>query len=291
MTSLATVFLARLPDAVRAEHEQRADLETSLASIVAAARAAWPGVTIEEGDFVAHLAERMTAGAALADMHASDLYLACACARGSAAALRAFDSTYFADVELALRRVPDVPADEVRQLVREKLFVGKEGGTAKIGEYSGRSALRTWLRVVASRVAVDLLRTDKRGTRDDDDELGGLPSPVNDPELAYLKGRYRHELETAVREAAALLEPRDRNLLRHHHVDGLTLDELAALYRVHRVTIARRLGGVREKLASDTRRLLLERYGLGAGELDSLMVLVRSQFDVSMRSLLGEEVR
>jgi RNA polymerase sigma-70 factor (ECF subfamily) len=76
--------------------------------------------------------------------------------------------------------------------------------------------------------------------------------------------------------------------LRQHHVDGLTLDELAGVYRIHRATLARRLAAAREKLAAHTRRILLQRFGLGRKELDSLMVLVRSHLDVSMRTLLKE---
>ena len=55
------------------------------------------------------------------------------------------------------RRSPDF-ADEVRQLVREHLFLGRDGGTPHIADYGARGPLATWLGIVARHIAYNLIR-------------------------------------------------------------------------------------------------------------------------------------
>ena len=118
-----------------------------------AAREQWPEIDVPEDDFASYVLERVE------DSHASpswsDLYLACACARRDPQALRAFDAVLFPQIEPALARVArSVSSDEVRQILRDKLFVAEPGKRPKIADYSGRGALRTWLRITAMRVAL-----------------------------------------------------------------------------------------------------------------------------------------
>src|SRR5204862_1158487 len=94
--------------------------------------------------------------------------LARACADGSPDALAIFDQKILSAVPLFVARFHGGPAftDEVKQILREKLFVCRDGAP-KIREYEGRGALRSWIRVAAVRVAVDLLR--ERGQAPPDD--------------------------------------------------------------------------------------------------------------------------
>jgi hypothetical protein len=63
---------------------------------------------------------------------------------------------------------------------------------------------------------------------------------------------------------------RARNLLRQHVLDGLTIDELARLYRAHRATCARWLADARSELALHTRRHLVT-ASLPGDEVDSVL--------------------
>src|SRR5689334_13258114 len=87
----------RMPLALRKllDPDQRGD-GTMLAEIVAQARAAWPMVELATEHFVEHLAARLGDAddpeLALRAMHTSDLYLACACMRGDAGAVAAFEA-------------------------------------------------------------------------------------------------------------------------------------------------------------------------------------------------------
>src|SRR5581483_4498624 len=90
----------------------------------------------------------------------SDLYLACACARGVPAALAALDRAVLLRVPAFICRVSTDAAfaDEVRQQLRERLLVAPPGGAPKIAEYGGAGALHAWVRVAALRTALNLRR-------------------------------------------------------------------------------------------------------------------------------------
>jgi len=100
--------------------------------------------------------------------------------------------------------------------------------------------------------------------------------------LAELKARYRSELADAFRTSLAELAPRDRTLLRYQMIDGLSIDEIGAIYRVHRATAARWLVGIRDHLVADTRGRLAAKLGVDTEEAASIVRLVQSQLDVSV---------
>src|SRR5262249_22780652 len=113
------------------------------------------------------------------------------------------------------------------------------------------------------------------------------PAAVADPEIDLLRARYAVEFQAALRAALEALPARDRNLLRFSYLEGLSIDEIAAFYRVHRATAARWIGRARDALVEETRRLVLARVAVGEAELESLMRDLASQLEVSVRRLLG----
>src|SRR5262249_46972898 len=137
-------------------------LERTLTALVEAARAAWPSVELAPEAFVKHLAERLAStdgSLALENLRATDLYLACACCHGDPVAIREFEKHHMPAVsDFIARRNPsrDV-ADEVRQILRQRLLVAKEDAPPKICSYTGAGPLGAWLRVTAVRTAQNLL--------------------------------------------------------------------------------------------------------------------------------------
>src|SRR5712692_5066281 len=105
-------------------HPPQAELEATLAGMVAAARVAWPHLAYGERDFARDLSRKVPAGgdviAALSALRASDLFLACACARGDARALATFDERYLAVLPRALRKEKDL--DDVQQELLAQLL-------------------------------------------------------------------------------------------------------------------------------------------------------------------------
>jgi hypothetical protein len=103
-----------------------------------------------------------------------------------------------------------------------------------------------------------------------------------------MKRQYGPAFKAAFAAAFSALAPRQRTLLRQQVLDGLTIDELGALYRVHRATAARWLERAREALLSGTRTALERELKVSATECESIMRLAQSQLHVSIRRLLGE---
>jgi RNA polymerase sigma-70 factor (ECF subfamily) len=245
---------------------------------------AWPGVAIAPEVFAAYLAERAVPMDALPPGRASDLYLACACLSRARGALEAFDRAHLrlTGAHLARMRSSATFVDDVRQVLREKLFVGRDGSPPKIAEYDGRGALASWVRVITLRAAIDL----RRRTSDVVAEPAGREAAERlDPEMGYLQQRYRETFNAAFREAVAALDAEQRALLQRHYVDGLTLEQLAAGEGVHRATIARRIAAARMAVNEEALRRLREALGADPAELESLVGVMRSQLDLSLRWL------
>jgi RNA polymerase sigma-70 factor (ECF subfamily) len=287
-TPLATAYLAARSGGDGGDATLVADgdsLEAALAEACAIAERAWPGVTVERTALVEAMATRAAPGAVSGDA-AVELALALACARGEAAALTAFDRAYLADVPagLAHMKLDRALVDDLVQEVRTKLLVADDGAAPRILAYAGQGKLRGLCQVMAARAALSRLRATRRHVPDDG--VARLAAAGDDPELAFLKAHYRDAFKTAFAAAAADLDARDRNLLRLHHLGGVTLDQLAAMYGVHRATAVRWLADVRKRLLAGTRARLRATLSISADELDSIMELIGSRLDASVRRLL-----
>ncbi len=111
-TSLSRIFIARLggAHAVDLVHSE-GTIEALLKSLDRAGRAAWPTIPLDEEAFVSHVADSVGAQPdveeALAALHGEDLFLTCACARGTPAALAEFDRVYLSNVPVWVKRMPD----------------------------------------------------------------------------------------------------------------------------------------------------------------------------------------
>jgi RNA polymerase sigma-70 factor (ECF subfamily) len=269
------------------------DLGERLSALLVAAREAHPKIRLDPDVFLRHLArhrpEDAPLDAWLGSIRAGDLYLACACAEGVPAAIAALDAQYRVEVGsfLGALRPTEAFIEDVAQAVRERLLVGAGGSPPRIAEYGGRGALMAWIRVVTVRLALDLKR---RRTEQLDEHAGEAAPPAEAPsaEAVLLKQRYAGEFNAAFRAAFASLAAEQRDLLRRHFVEGTTLEELAASHGVHRATVARRIAAARQAILDDARRRLGERLALCTEELNSLMVLMRSQLDLSLSSLAPE---
>jgi RNA polymerase sigma-70 factor (ECF subfamily) len=296
--SLVRPFLDAAPVPVKAALQSIIDLDRRLWTLVAEGRSAWPDLHVEAVDVVEFIARQVTADladAALEGLRPADLYLAAGCAKQLPQAIAAFDRDYMREVDIALARMriaaPRVA--DVKQLVRQRLFVG--GGTAgaptsrgKISEYGGRGDLRRWVRSVAVRTCLNDLRKGKREVLVDDDQLIAQHAiAADDPEVEYMKRTYAAEFKAAFSETLHKLGAREQTLLRYHHVDNLNIDEIGAIYRVHRVTAFRWLEKAKEILVRGTLDTLRGRLKLPAEELDSVLRMIRSQIHLSLVRHLG----
>jgi RNA polymerase sigma-70 factor (ECF subfamily) len=292
--SLVRPFVDAAPANLRAAAEGVPDLQRRLWAMVAEGRAAWPDLSVEPKALVAFVARQLGDGQDPAEvldgLRPGDLYLACGCALGDGAAIAAFDRQYMREVDIALARMRIGPprSNDVKQLVRQRLFVGPPGQPGKIAEYAGRGDLRRWVRAVAVRTCLNDLRKGKHEILTDDDQLIAQQAiPGDDPEIEYMKRTYSDQFKTAFGEALANLGAREQTLLRYHHVDGLNIDEIGAIYRVHRVTAFRWLEKAKDQLVKATLDTLRARLKLTPTELDSVLRMIRSQVHLSLIRHLG----
>ena len=286
MGDLASAFLAALPEGARAGVDEPS-LEGSLRRLVQRATAAWPTLEVDAEAFVAHIAARSdpTDAAQWGTIAVEDLYLAFACSTGDPRALSGFERVYGPPVLVKAEKMVQegVTADEVRQRVWHKLFVGLRG-PPKIGDYSGRGPLLGWLSVITARTAIDLGRS--AGSAAAKNLEQGLLDVHDDPELQYLKLHYREAFAVALQHAVQELTPKQRNLLAYSLVEGLDTNQIAGLYDAHRTSVGRWLAQAREDLLARTHTALMQRLSVSRSDVDSIMRLIGSRLDVTFRHLL-----
>ncbi|MFY0566052.1 sigma factor-like helix-turn-helix DNA-binding protein [Archangium lansingense] len=289
-SSLSALLRAQVPPERLTGLEAVEGLETLLRGLLEAGKAAWPTVTLAPETFVRHLARHLPGdGSAevLRQLHGADLYLACACAMGERQALLAFEQHVLQKVPARLGQIPESTADEVLQVMRQRLLLGRGDTPPKIADYSGRGPLLAWVRIIGVRIVGELASQDGRQElfNEPPETLARMLAP-DDPERELLKADSRQALVTALRTALAAMPERERAMLRLHHIHGLTMDRLATMYGEPRSSVARRVMQARERLLKLTRGELASRLKLEGVELESLLGLVRSRLDLSLNRLM-----
>jgi RNA polymerase sigma-70 factor (ECF subfamily) len=246
------------------------------------ALAVWPDFNAEH-TFLARLNSGVLDLQALESFVPEDFYLACAALKQNPAAVAKVSGMLEQQTRyLGHLRLGPAEVDDLFAQLSSELFVAPEGGRPRLERYSGTGSLAGWLQVVLTRDALKLLRSHQREVKDDDDTLlGQMDSPAESPELAHLKSKYSGQLSASFRRAIGQLEARQRNLLRQHYLDELTLADLAALYRVHRATVARWLADAKVSLLERTRDDLCGSLKLDRPHAESVMRLVQSRLDLS----------
>ena len=285
LDSSAATFLTYVAEPLHGVLAARPSLSGELDDMWAKASAAWPQVELESLSYFAYVGQRLPPDGnadILTKLFAADLLLACCCYGGDSRAISLCEEANAADINRGFDSLGAAQSlrDEAMQAMRERLFVGTAEQPPAIGGFSGRGSLRKWLRVAATRTALNIIRKHKR-------EVGienapDLPDAADDLELGHLKRTYQAAFKVAFAEALGDLTVKQRGLLRMHILDKLTIDDIGKLESVHRTSAARWLREAREALASGTRRRLRNQLDIGSDELDSVMRLIRSRLDVSL---------
>jgi RNA polymerase sigma-70 factor (ECF subfamily) len=300
VTELARArFWDGLGGARRAELEGLPGWQARLDAALDEGPRAWNGAWLSREAFAGELAARLdddeaAAGSWWDHLRPSELYLACACARGIGAAIVRFELTFGAEIERTARRFerPGLAADDLVQQLRAKLFAppgaAGPGAQPRIGSYSGQGFLQNWVRITTTRAFIDCCRwqTEAPEVPVAGELFAVLPEPGADPELQLLKREHAAHFKAAFADAVDALDGADRLLLRQHLVDRLTVDQLGALYHLHRATAARRLARARQALLDGARAALARRLGLPPERLAAVLDVLASRLEVSFERLL-----
>jgi len=203
-------------------------------------------------------------------MEVDDLALVERARAGDADAFRALVVRYQRKVyavALGIVKDPDLAWD-----VAQDAFVRAHQGLAS---FKGESAFTTWLFRIASHLAIDAIRKEKIGRRDDVDDVdeaalaeggeGILATALgSNPQETAL----RRELADHMTDALAQLPPAHRTILVLREVEGLSYEELAKRLGIPKGTVMSRLFHARKKMQALLARYagLTPRPGRGAGE-------------------------
>jgi len=281
-------LLAQVPAARRPPWLADPEVDLALSEALAEGLALAP-IAITEAQILTALARVLDNESPLSAYRLADLAVAQLAAAGHTKALRHLKGPLFTALRPALRHlgINETTSDEVLADLLAYLLVREGDVPPRMLNYRGRGPLRRWLRTIAIRRAYRAGKTS--AIRGDDAPLATLPTD-DDPELVVFKRRYANAFRNAFIAALRELSPRQRNLLRFHHLEQLTVDDLGSLYQVHRATAARWITRARSDLANGTRQHLQAAIG-GAtkAEAESLIRLVRSQLDLSLHRFLDDD--
>jgi RNA polymerase sigma-70 factor (ECF subfamily) len=258
---------------------------------LARARAAFPRIAMSDAAFTARLEDLCRREPRVEHrfdkVNIQDLFLAFACLEGDAAALGELDASYLKKAPAYVRRyLPDeaAVADVVQELGRRMLGYGEQAGP-KLALYSGLGPLGAFVRVAAVRLAQTARRTT---TRKREDEIGDEIVAATTPELLVLRRQYATELGLALRAALSSLARDERDMLRLHYYDGMSLEELAAAYKTSRATAARRLAAARATIIDAASAHLRKSLGPNAPDVASLFGFVKSDLDLGLSKILAK---
>ena len=252
-------------------------------------RSAWPTLLADAGSFRRYLDE-LGFGCGISAARAEDLYLAHACIEKTPGALEAFESVHRQTIESAARTVDAPPpfVDEVKQRLREVLFVPREGLPPRISQYSGHGPLAGWVATTTRRIAFRLARTSAARKFVGEEALACEFCKGGDPDLMFLKAQYKVAFNEAIVKALRRLPRRERLILRLNLVQGVSMDRIAKMHNVSQPTVSRWLQRARVQILKTIRDVVRDELSIHDREFDSMLYLVRSQIDVSFSRLLGE---
>ena len=297
METLSALFLRELaemdhPGATSDSADPDPKLEADLAAACARGHAAFGNLALDDRTFAKQLARVIKVSGAdpgtISRLAIEDLFLACACLAGIEGAAVAFSARHGATIRGTIARiVRGADNGEVEQQLVTGLLVGSVATPARIGSYAGKAPLDRWLGVAAQRAALMWLRENRSEARARD---GAAAEPAasghTQPEMAFLKDRYRGDFEQALKESLARLPARQRTLLRLHLVNGVSVEKIGQMFAVSQPTASRWLAAARETLLGDIKATLGNRLGASSQELASLAGMVASRLDLSLSMLL-----
>ncbi len=196
----------------------------------------------------------------LESLHHADLALSCACGAGNARAWEDFMARFRAELYRAARAIAgESGGRELADSLYAELYglESREGQRRTLFDYfHGRSKLGTWLRAILAQRHINEIRRTRRtesldsGSGDDDSRapIESTAAVTNEAASDPERGRYLALLQTAITEALAAMEPRDRLRLAYYYIEDLTLAQIGRLLGEHEATVSRKLDRARRDL-------------------------------------------
>jgi RNA polymerase sigma-70 factor len=279
LTALAEAFCSSLAPAIRLKFDQ-VPFEKVVQKWVKTIETDWPNFPSPAESFMRFIAQSLVPGRDSADhlntLQVSDLYLAYLCTRSDQKeqAIFVFKKRVLPELIRFLSRLNYSTAqiEQIKAHLLERLFVGHADKEPLIEQYIGRCTLSEWLCVIACRAA-------RRFELHAREQQGGEESKEKQD---LLKQVFKEPLLVALKEAFQSLSYRQRAILQYHYLDQLTVDQIAQIYKVERVSVSLWLSEARSKVRACLRRYFVEQFDLSPVESDRLIRLFNDQPRVSL---------
>jgi RNA polymerase sigma-70 factor, ECF subfamily len=237
-----------------------------LTAIVAELRVAWPTTTWDAAMIQRHF--ESVEPTALDGPHRHDMLWAWACLACDPEALAQLESGPITSARNHLRTMglPPSVAEDAAQRALARLVTDR----AALASYRGRGPLHFFVRTVVVRFALE--EHSKARPNVELTDMFATPSP--DPELEYMRRLYAEHLATAFKAGWDRLGAHERFILALQLHEGMTIEDLAQVYSVHRATAARRAASARSSLLAHIRACLRERLAVSDETLDSILRVI-----------------
>lgn len=262
--------------------EAQPELARVLAERLDQAAGKWPEAVVDELVFARRLGELADGVGALENIESSDVYLATGCLANDSSSIG-----YLAGLVAAGAAKwaggTKVETDDLGQRVLTRLLLAEGDAPPKLTHYEGRAPLVAYLKSVTRNLAVSLARMATR--REPAPPPSSFLSPAGNPEQDAMRLQFREAFSGAIDQAFASLDDRHRAVIAMHYADGIELDAIAKVYRVHRVTVSRWLADARAHVFTVTRQNLRVALGLSDSEFGSALRVIQSQLEVSLSTI------
>ncbi len=176
------------------------------------------------------------------------------CVEGDRAAWRTLMTNYGALVAHAVREtfrriLKQVDSNRVDDAIQSVWFSLCEDGCRRLRGFRSKSRLSTWLTVLSTRRALDILRSERRrGTFKNvhfDDEDRDLIKELQAPET---ERRFSPDDVFLLYDSLERLPEEDKLILKMYYLDGFSYHSIAVILKVTANTISSYLLRAREKL-------------------------------------------
>lgn len=202
--------------------------------------------------------------------HADDAELVRRALAGEPEAVENFHSHYRPALERVLMArgvVRGEAEDLVADIVGECFGAGKNGALEMplLEKFEGRSSLSTWLIRITWNRWLDLKRRDKfRGELPEyeDDREKGIDRfdrvADDDADDDFLDSDLAELMARSIRQAFASLEPDVLVMLKLSFLHGVSQMEIARMWRCDQTRVSRTLSAARQRIATETMRVIRE---------------------------------
>ena len=258
-----------------------------LTKLAKGALLALPGVEVDLNAFLEVLRKRVDESGGPDAINATDLLLAFAASNEDPVATKELDRRLVRAVRVAIARFEGLQGDEIEQQVRQRVFVGDGPAGPRLAKYTGRGAIMSWLKAVATSLAIDESRRLRPDRHANEDELVATASSEAGPETRLLNAQQKKHFNAAFREALATLSAQERTVMRMKFVDGLTIDDIGKAFAVHRTTAMRWLEKAQSQVLASTRKVLGEKLGMPARDVNSLVRALEPSINDRISKLLS----